>query len=678
MKSRQLPPYAGAPLALALLATACGPMDEDWPVYLGDSGRRHYSPLTEITRDNVSQLEVAWVYDSGEPRGAGATMYTSPLVIDGVLYALSPQLEAFALNAATGEEIWRSDLGLPGNAQRGLMWWEKGDDRRLFFTHGKDLIALNAADGRPVESFGHGGGMDLTPSVDRNGRIYITVPGVVFEDKLIFGFSTNEDANAFPGSIRAFSAVDGSLVWQFDTIPAPGDFGSETWAEGSLERAGGANVWSGMALDEERGILFAPTGSATPDFYGANRLGDNLFSDSLVAIDARNGELLWHFQVVRHDLWDKDNPSPPTLVQLERDGGVIDAVAITTKTGQLFVFDRETGESMYPIHDIETPIPSTLPGEVTAPSQPDSAVKISRQDFEITNRTEEARKFVEERIKDWDLRPWAPPKVGTVLFMPWYDGGGEWGGSAFDPNTNHLIVNANDVAGILNLTEVPVGFSRYAAYARHCGRCHGLKLEGTDMAAPLLGVGDRLSREEIRRIVREGSGRMEGFAHLSRVELGAIEAYMLSPEPEVDEPRGEVAYALGGYVYLRDHENLPGNAPPWGTLNSIDLATGEIAWKAPFGDYPSHPGLGFGAVNYGGPVVTATGLIFIAATPDEKFRAYDTRNGEILWETRLSAAGYSTPAVYSVDGKQYVVIAAGGGRTGGPSGGEYVAFSLPP
>lgn len=677
MRSARTALKLAAPLLAAFLITACGPADEDWPVYLGDSGRQHYSPLTEIDRDNVSRLEVAWVYDSGEPRGAGASMYTSPLVIDGVLYALSPQLDAFALDAATGEEIWRSDLGLPGSAQRGLMWWENGSDRRLFFTHGKDLIALDADSGTPVETFGDGGGLDLTPDGDRDGVIYVTVPGVVFEDKLIFGFSTNEDANAYPGSIRAFSAMDGSPVWQFDTIPAPGDFGSETWADGSLERAGGANVWSGMALDEERGIVFAPTGSATPDFYGANRLGDNLFSDSLVAVDARTGDLLWHFQVVRHDLWDKDNPSPPTLVQLERDGRVIDAVAMTTKTGQLYVFDRETGESMYPIHEIETPIPSTLPGEVTAPTQPMSAVVISRQDFEITNRTPEARAFVEERIKDWDLRPWAPPKVGTVLFMPWYDGGGEWGGSAFDPNANNLIVNANDVAGILNLTEVPVGFSRYGTYAIHCGRCHGLKLEGTDMAGPLLGVGERLEREEMRRIIREGSGRMEGFDHLNRVELGAIEAYILDPEPEEDEPRGEVAYVLGGYVYLRDHENLPGNSPPWGTLNSIDLASGEIAWKVPFGDYPSHPGLGFGAVNYGGPVVTASGLIFIGATPDEMFRAYDTRNGEILWETKLSAAGYATPAVYSVDGKQYVVIAAGGGRTGGPSGGEYIAFSLP-
>ncbi len=668
-----------AALAATLLAQACSLRHEDWPVYLGDPGRTHYTRLRQINRDNVSQLELAWVYDSsgGSPT-TRSSMYASPLVIDGVLYGLSPRLVAFAVNAATGEELWRSDQGLSGDAQRGLMWWEKGDDRRLFFTHGKDLLALNAENGRPVQSFGESGRLDLTPKIARRGNIRVTVPGVVYEDLLILGFTTSESEDAFPGSVRAFSAIDGKPVWQFDTIPAPGDPGSETWAEGSLEHAGGANVWSGMALDEERGILFAPTGSSTPDFYGANRLGDNLFANSLLAIDARNGKLKWHFQVVRHDLWDKDNPSPPTLVELERDGKTIDAVALTTKTGQLFVFDRETGESMYPIHEVETPLPSTLPGEVPASSQPASSVIIARQEFEITNRSEEARKFVEEKIQDWDLRPWAPPRVGTVLFYPWYDGGAEWGGSAFDPNSNHLIVNSNEAAAILELTEVPVGSSNYGTYARHCASCHGLVLEGTDAAPELLGVGKRLGLAEIRRIIREGTGRMDGFAFLAAVELRAVERYILAPEPEIDEPTSDLSYFLSsGYVYLRDHENLPGNSPPWGTLNSIDLATGEIAWKVPFGDYLSHPDLGFGAVNYGGPVVTASGLIFIAATPDEKFRAYDTRSGEVLWETKLSAAGHSTPAVYSVDGKQYVVIAAGGGRTGTPSGADYMAFALP-
>ena len=664
-------------LAVSLLS-ACAPAetDSDWPVYLGDAGRRHYSALDQITRDNVSRLEVAWVYDAGELRGGGSTMYTSPLVIDGVLYGLSPRLVAFALSAATGEELWRFEPGGNGAAQRGLMWWEHDGGARLFYTAGRELLALDASDGTPIEGFGDNGRLDLTPSGDRTGSLSVTVPGVVFEDLIILGFSTSESAGAFPGSVRAFSALDGALVWQFNTIPAPGDPGSETWADGSLAQAGGANAWTGMTLDEERGLLFAPTGSATPDFYGANRLGDNLYANSLLAIDARTGQLRWHYQVVRHDLWDRDNPSPPTLVQLDRDGRTIDAVALTTKSGHLYVFDRETGESMYPIVEVDQ-LPSTLPGEVPAPTQRVSTVAFSRQTFEITTRTEEATSFVEEQIEEWDLRPWAPPRVGTVLFQPWYDGGAEWGGSAFDPNDNRLILNANDVPGVLQLTEIPVGFSDYGTYAEHCGSCHGLTLEGTEIAPSLVGVRDRLDIGEIREIIREGSGRMPGFAHFNDIEHRAVLRYMSAPEPEIDEPTTEVRYVLGGYVYLRDHEGLPGNTPPWGTLNSIDLATGDIAWTIPFGNYPSHPDLGFGAVNYGGPVVTASGLIFIAATPDKMLRAYDTRDGEILWEAELPAAGFSTPAVYSVDGKQFVVIAAGGGRTGPPSAAEYVAFSLP-
>ena len=664
-------------LALSLIG-ACAPdqREADWPVYLGDSGRRHYSALDQITLDNVNELQTAWVYDSGEPRGRGSTMYTSPLIVDGVLYGLSPELAAFALNAATGEELWRFDPELRGAAQRGLMWWEKSDQRRIFYTAGRELLAVNAADGTPVESFGEKGRLDLTPSGGRNGYIGVTVPGVVFEDRIILGFSTNETAEAYPGSIRAFSAVDGELVWRFDTIPSPGEPGSETWAEGSLERAGGANVWSGMALDEQRGLLFAPTGSATPDFYGANRIGDNLYANCLLAIDARTGELKWHYQVFRHDVWDRDNPSPPTLVQLQRDGGTIDAVALTTKSGHLYLFERETGESLYPIVE-EATLPSTLPGEMPAPSQPVSTIAFTRQAFEITTRTDAATQAVQAQIQDWDLRPWAPPRVGTVLFHPWYDGGAEWGGSAFDPATDHLILNANDVGGILELTEVSVGFSDYGTYAQHCGSCHGLDREGTENAPSLVGIRDRLEMGEVREIMQDGSGRMPGFAHLGDEERRGILRHIWAIEPVVDEPTTEVTYVLGGYQYVRDHEGLPGNTPPWGTLNAIDLATGEITWSVPFGDYPSHPDLGFGAVNYGGPVVTASGLIFIAATPDRAFRAYDTRDGTVVWETDLEAAGFSTPAIYSVDGQQFVVIAAGGGRMGPPSSGKYYAFALP-
>ena len=676
-------------LALVALLPACAPPAEDtpepstlragddWPVYLGDAGRSHFSPLTQIDRSNVAQLELAWKYKSGEPRGL---MYTSPLVVDGALYGLSPQLVPFALNAATGEEIWRTDLDLPRGTQRGLMWWHGDIDgapqQRLFFPAGRQLIALDPATGQLIEGFASSGKLDLTPPVDRSGPLTVTAPGVVFEDKLILGFSTSEWADAFPGSVRAFSAIDGSLVWQFDAIPAPGAPGSETWAEGALAEAGGANVWTGMTLDEARGLLFAPTGSATPDFVGATRLGDNLFANCLLAIDARTGELRWHYQVVRHDLWDRDNPSPPTLVQLVRDGTTVDAVALTTKSGHLYVFDRETGESLYPIVEEET-LPSTMPGEVPAPRQPVSTVAFSRQHFEITNRTPEAREYVEQLVADYDLRRWAPPRVGTVIIHPWYDGGAEWGGSAFDAERNWLILNAQDVPGPITLSEIPVGFSKAASYAKHCGACHGQDLAGTDAGPSLVGALERLGYARILEIMAEGAGRMPGFAHLDEVERSGIVSYFLAPAPVADAPTTEVTYAHGGYVYLRDNEGLPANTPPWGTLNAIDLASGEIVWQVPFGNFPTHPDLGFGAVNYGGPVLTASGLVFIAATPDRKFRAYDKRDGSMLWETELTAAGFSTPAVYSVAGKQYVAISAGGGRMGPPSGSEYFAYALP-
>ena len=668
-----------ATLATIALVSACAPppaTNVDWDVYLGDAGRRHYSPLTQINRANVGQLALAWVYDSGTPEG---TMYASPLVIDGVLYGLSPQLVPFALDAATGAELWRQELGLRRAAQRGLMWWPgngTSQGPRLFFTAGKALVALDPASGQLIESFGAGGKLDLTPPVDRTGYLMVTAPGVVFEDKLILGFSTTEWADAFPGSVRAFSAIDGRLIWQFDAIPAPGAPGSETWAPGALAKAGGANVWTAMTLDAERGLLFAPTGSATPDFVGASRLGDNLFANSLLALDARTGERRWHYQVVRHDLWDRDNPSPPTLVQAQRGGTTVDAVALATKSGHLYLFDRETGESLYPIVEEET-LPSTMPGEVPAPRQPVSTVAFSRQHFEITNRTPEARQFVTELVQGYDLRRWAPPRVGTVIFHPWYDGGAEWGGSAFDPEDRRLILNAQDVPGILKLEEIPAGFSKAGSYARHCGACHGLDFAGTDAGPTLIDAVERLGYTRILETLAEGAGRMPAFGHLADWERNGILAHLARPAAEADAPTTEVTYAHGGYVYLRDHEGLPANTPPWGTLNSIDLASGEIVWQVPFGDFPSHPGLGFGAVSYGGPVVTASGLIFIAATPDRKFRAYDKRDGSVLWETELSAAGFSTPAVYSVAGRQFVAIAAGGGRMGPPSGSEYFAYSLP-
>ena len=666
---------------LALPGSPSAAQNTDWDTYLGDVARRHYSALDQITPENVADLEVVWTYDSGELRPGNSTMYTSPLVVDGVLYGLSPRLVAFALNAATGEELWRYDPGIEGAPQRGLMWWERETDSgtaaRLFFTGNDALVALDPAVGQPVVDFGQDGVVDLSATVEEDGPLRVTVPGIVFEDLIVMGYSTSEAADALPGAISAYSAIDGSLVWRHHNVPRPGEPGSETWADGSLAVAGGANTWTGMALDTGRGLLFAPTGSATPDFYGASRVGDNLFANALLAIDARTGERRWHYQTIRHDVWDRDLPSPPTLVQLERDGRTIDAVAVTSKSGHLFVFDRETGESLYDIDEV-TAHPSDIPGEVVATPQPESSIALTRQRFEMTTRSQESIDFVSAIWDRLDQRPWAPPSLQGTMMYPGYDGGQEWGGSAFDPATNRLIVNSSEIGAILQLYEVPAGFSARAVYAEQCGTCHGADRAGNAVGPSLVDIGDRLTAAEINDVVRDGRGRMTGFAHLDEIEVRAAIRYIRNPDAEEDlPPSTEVDYAFGGYTWLRDQDGLPGNRTPWGTLTSVDLATGAFDWQVPFGDYPLTTGQGLGSESYGGPVVTASGLIFIAATPDRKFRAYDTRDGSMLWEADLPAAGFSTPAVYAVDGRQYVVIAAGGGRMGPPSGSEYIAFALP-
>ena len=559
-------------ILLTLLALSGSPsagQNADWDTYLGDVARRHYSPLDRITRENVAGLEVAWTYDSGELRAGNSTMYTSPLVVDGVLYGLSPRLVAFALNAATGEELWRYDPGIEGAAQRGLMWWERETDggtaARLFFTGNDALVALDPAAGQPVIDFGQNGVVDLSATVEEDGPLRVTVPGIVFEDLIVMGFSTSEAADALPGAISAYSAIDGSLVWRHQNVPRPGEPGSETWADGSLEAAGGANTWTGMALDTERGLLFAPTGSATPDFYGASRLGDNLFSNSLLAIDVRTGERRWHFQTIRHDVWDRDLPSPPTLVQLERGGRTIDAVAVTSKSGHLFLFDRETGESLYDIDDV-TAHPSDIPGEVVVTPQPESAIALTRQRFEMTTRSRESIDFVSAIWDRLDQRPWAPPSLQGTMMYPGYDGGQEWGGSAFDPATNRLIVNSSEIGAILQLYEVPVGFSARAVYAEQCGTCHGADRAGNAVGPSLIDVGERLTAREINDVVRNGRGRMTGFPP------GRDRDPRRDPlHPEPGGGRGPAAVDRGGLRVRRLHV-APGPGRPAGQPDALGHA----------------------------------------------------------------------------------------------------------
>lgn len=682
------------PLALAA---------QEWPVYHGSYANTKDSPLRQIHAGNVSSLRLAWKFDTGDA-GKETEMQCNPLVRHGVMYVSSPRLRVFALDAATGKPLWRfdphegKDPGAGKFRHRGFNYWESGNDRRLYFAAGPWLWCLNARTGEPVRSFGKMGRIDLRENLGRdasNLTVTVTTPGVVYRDLLILGSLVSESLPAAPGHIRAFDARTGKLRWIFHTIPHPGEFGYETWPKDAWRYIGGANAWGGLALDEKRGIVFAPTGSATYDFYGANRHGDNLFANCLIALDAATGRRLWHFQFVRHDVWDRDLPTAPTLVQVRRNGRLIDAVAQITKSGHVWVFDRVTGESLFPWREIDVP-PSDVEGEKLSPKQvlPLKPAPFARQEFTedlVTRRTPEAHADVLERWRKYRKGPqFTPPSLeGTILF-PGFDGGGEWGGATWDPETGLFFVNSNEMAWIIKLVERKneKRVTGRTLYLRQCAACHRDDLSGSPPEFPsLVNLGGRRSVDQVHGIVTKGAGRMPGYAHLGERSLDAILAYILQGEEKevTDAPRApspiELKYRLDGYVRFTDPDGYPAITPPWGTLNALDLNTGEYAWRIPLGEIPALAKQGLtntGSENYGGSVVTAGGLLFIGATnADAKFRAFDKRTGRLLWEYQMDAAGNATPATYMANGKQFVVIGAGGGKWGNPSGGTYYAFALP-
>ena len=663
-------------------------------LYGGGPEQIRYSSLRQIDRANVARLQVAWTYDTRETGG----LQTQPMVVDGILYGYTPTHKAFAVRAATGEHLWTFDPQTKGQGpNRGFMYWASGDDRRVYASAGQFLYALNASTGIPVSSFGEEGRVDLRQDLGRDPEdqnVRLTTPGVVYRDSLIVGGRVNEGLPGSPGHIRSYDARTGKLRWTFHTIPHPGEAGYETWSKDSWTYNGGANSWPGMALDVNRGIVFVPTGSASDDFYGANRLGDNLYANCLIALNAETGKRIWHFQFVRHDIWDRDLPSPPSLVTVRRDGKTIDAVAQTTKHAYVFVFDRVTGKPLFPVE--ERPFPkSDVPGEETAATQtiPTKPAPFSRQRLTrdmLSTRTPEVHTWALERFaefrSDGQFLPFAVGKQ-TVIF-PGFDGGAEWGGSAFDPESGLLYVNANDLPWTGGLAAAEAPKSGAALYRRDCAACHRDDRQGTPpQIASLVGIGDRKSRAEIAGIVRKGAGRMAGFPTLPDRALDAIVEYLITGvDTPLDEPiysPTQVRYRFTGYRKFLDPDGYPAVQPPWGTLNAINLNTGEHAWQIPFGEYPELAAKGMkntGTENYGGPIVTAGGLVFIGATNfDKKFRAFDKKTGALLWETTLPFSGNGTPVTYEIQGRQYVAIAAGGGkgRKGDPSGGVYVAFALP-
>jgi quinoprotein glucose dehydrogenase len=483
------------------------------------------------------------------------------------------------------------------------------------------------------------------------------------------------------------------MRWAFHTIPHPGEFGYETWPKDAWKYSGAANNWAGMAVDPQRGIVYVPTGSAAFDFYGANRLGDDLFANCLIALNANTGERIWHFQGVKHDIWDRDFPAPPVLVTLKRDSGDIDAVAQTTKQGFVYVFDRSNGKPLFPIEYRHYP-PSNVPGEGAAAEQPlpTKPAPYARQlltESLLTNRTPETHQWALEHFRQFRSEgQFVPFGVGidTVIF-PGFDGGAEWGGPAVDPSTGILYVNANEMAWTGALAENTGENSPKAIYLSQCSVCHGEKMAGSPPAIPsLLTVGERLAPAQIAGIIKNGKGRMNGFPNLPPEHLSALVDFLTSGENKEltsnQPPPPGMNYRFTGYRRFLDPDGYPAIAPPWGTLSAIDLNTGEYAWKINLGEYPGLAARGMtntGSENYGGPIVTAGGLVFIGATNyDKKFRALDKSTGKLLWETTLPFAGNATPATYEVSGRQYVVIAAGGGKDPkSPSGGVYVALALP-
>jgi len=714
-------------LVVGYYLTSCknstSPDYSTWATYAGTKDGNRYSSNDQINVDNVAYLQVAWIYNTNDKDTANhSEMQCNPIVVDGTLYGTSPRLKLFALNAATGDQKWVFDPATKDTSEkisfgisRGVVYWqdEKGAHKRILYGAASKLYAVNATDGTLITDFGKNGSIDLRENLDRenieNGSLLVKTPGVIYRDLLIMGMSVSEGAEALPGHIRAFDIRTGKRRWIFHTIPHPGEYGYDTWEDkDAWKKIGAANNWAGMALDKKRGIVYVPIGSAAPDFYGGTRKGPNLFANSIIALDASTGKYIWHYQVVHHDLWDRDLPANPNLVTITHNGKKVDAIAQITKQGYVFLLDRTNGNPIFPIEEKLVP-QNALPGEKPWPTQPIPTLpeSFSRQKFEpenVSDLTPEKHKELMERYNQIKHRAqFTPPSKEGGWMFPDFGGGGEWGGAAVDLETQILYVNSNEVPSSLVMIDVPknnendhsIQARGLDVYNKYCITCHGAELKGSGTAASsLLNLNKKYNEQQVKQIIENGWNMMPSFKQIPEREKNALIAFLLKfteikstvKTAEVDNLPSEksifdeIPYTMTGYNRFVDKEGYPGNKPPWGTLNAVDLNSGKLLWKVPLGEYAELTKKGIpvtGSRNYGGPVVTKGGLVFIAATLDEKFRAFDKNTGKVLWETKLPAAGYATPSTYLLNGKQYVVIACGGGKLGTKSGNTYIAFALP-
>ena len=689
-------------VSLLFISSAGNPTYTDWTAYNGGNDCNHFSALTQINPANVSQLKLAWEYASG---GADTVKNTTQiqcnaLIINGIMYGVSAASQAFAIDASTGKEIWKTNFQEKtfNMTSRGVTYWTDGKEARIFFAYGAFLYALNAQTGQVVFSFGTNGKINLIDGIKRPGAdeyVVSNTPAVVYKNTLIVGTRVSESATALLGDIRAFDARTGHKIWTFHTIPRPNEFGYATWEKQNYQNLGGANNWMGMAIDQKRGIVYAPTGSAAFDFYGGNRKGDNLFANCLLALDAKTGKRLWHFQTVHHDIWDRDIPAPPNLFTIIQKGQKIDVVSVLSKQGFTFVFDRVTGKSIFPIEERAFPA-SKINGEQASPTQPIPLLPepFTRQSFtekDVNSFASNREEIIEQVRKATTGQPFTPLGQNRTVFFPGTDGGAQWGGAAVDENAI-MYIPAKENPVYSSLIEAPKSKENYSLlsgkqlYQTYCQSCHGANREGNEDGTypSLQKIEGKYSETSMLQLLSKGRGMMPAFTQLKEAESKAIVQFLFGKNTEIkttnESKLSKVPYLHTGYNRWYDSNGYPISTPPWGTLTAIDMNTGKRRWQIPLGEYPELTAKGIpitGTDNYGGAAITAGGVLFIAATKDQQFRAIDRQTGKILWQVALPAAGYASPSVYAVNGKQYVVIACGGGKLKTKSGDKYLAFALP-